>query len=87
MLSGRNPPDAGTVAVHGQNLYANFAALTQDIAVVPQKDVSHESLAVGTALGYTAELRLPPGTQRDEIATSVSDITVPAQRVLLLVWV
>jgi ABC-type multidrug transport system ATPase subunit/ABC-type multidrug transport system permease subunit len=74
MLSGRNPPNAGSVSVNGEDLYENFAALKQDIAVVPQKDVLHETLAVGTALRYTAELRLPPDTGREEIAGSVSDI-------------
>jgi ABC-type multidrug transport system ATPase subunit len=74
MLSGRNPPDRGAVLVNGQDLYENFAALKQDIAVVPQKDVLHDSLAVGSALRYTAELRLPPDTGSDEIASSVSDI-------------
>lgn len=74
ILSGRNPPDAGTVRVNGEDLYARFAALKQDIAVVPQKDVLHDSLAVGTALGYTAELRLPPDTSRAEHASSVADM-------------
>jgi ABC-type multidrug transport system ATPase subunit len=74
MLSGRNPPDKGTVRVNGQNLYENFAALKEDMAVVPQKDVLHDSLAVGAALRYTAELRLPPDTGGAEIAGSVSDI-------------
>src|SRR5262249_30227135 len=74
MLSGRARPDGGAVLVNGQDLHANFAALKQDIAVVPQKDVLHDSLAVGAALRYTAELRLPPDTGRDEIAASVADI-------------
>jgi ABC-type multidrug transport system ATPase subunit len=74
MLSGHNPPDKEAVLVNGEDLYANFAALKQDIAVVPQKDVLHDSLAVGTALRYTAELRLPPDTGREEIEKSVSDI-------------
>jgi ABC-type multidrug transport system ATPase subunit/ABC-type multidrug transport system permease subunit len=74
MLSGRNPPDRGAVTVNGEDLYANFAALKQDISVVPQKDVLHDSLAVGSALRYTAELRLPPDTGRAEMESSVSDI-------------
>jgi ABC-type multidrug transport system ATPase subunit len=74
LLSGRSPPDHGSVLVNGQDLYANFAALKQDIAVVPQKDVLHDSLAVDTALRYTAELRLPPDTNMGEIRSSVSDI-------------
>jgi ABC-type multidrug transport system ATPase subunit len=74
MISGRNPPNRGSVRVNGQDLYENFASLKQDIAVVPQKDVLHDSLAVGSALRYTAEMRLPPDTARAEIAASVGDV-------------
>ena len=70
ILSGRNPPDAGIVSLNGEDLYAHFEALKEDIAVVPQKDVLHDSLAVGRRLRYTAELRLPSdihaGRGRDE---------------------
>ena len=45
-LSGRSTPDKGSVLVNGQDLHAHFDALKQDIAVVPQKDVLHESLTV-----------------------------------------
>ena len=74
MLSGRNPPSAGAVLVNGEDLYENFGALKQDIAVVPQKEALHDSLAADKALHFTAELRLPPDTSRDEIATSVTDL-------------
>ncbi|HUE14201.1 MAG TPA: FHA domain-containing protein [Planctomycetaceae bacterium] len=74
ILSGRSEPQEGVVAVNGEDLYADFEAIKGDIAVVPQKDVLHDSLAVGAALRYTAELRLPPDTSRDEIESSVSDI-------------
>ena len=74
ILSGRNPPDAGMVTLNGQDLYAHFEALKEDIAVVPQKDVLHDSLAVNTALRYTAELRLPSDTSREEVEASVCEI-------------
>ena len=74
ILSGRNAPNAGVVAVNGQNLYSHFEAFKEDIAVVPQRDVLHDSLSVGKALGYTAELRLPEDMSRDEISSSISDI-------------
>src|SRR5262249_9712358 len=74
MLSGRTAPDRGAVLVNGEDLHANFVALKQDIAVVPQRDVLHDTLGVGAALRYTAELRLPPDTGRDEIEASVSDL-------------
>jgi ABC-type multidrug transport system ATPase subunit len=74
ILSGRNPPTEGDVTVNGQDLYANFEALKEDLAVVPQKDVLHDSLAVASALRYTAELRLPPDLSKREVEASVDDI-------------
>jgi ABC-type multidrug transport system ATPase subunit/pSer/pThr/pTyr-binding forkhead associated (FHA) protein len=73
-LSGRIPADAGVVLLNGKNLYANFEALKQDIAVVPQKDVLHESLAVGQALWYTAKLRMPPDTSPVEIESVLEEM-------------
>ncbi len=74
ILSGRNPPDMGAVAVNGEDLYDAFEALKEDITVVPQRDVLHDSLTVGSALRYTAELRLPPDLSRAEVDASVTDI-------------
>ncbi len=73
-LSGRVAADAGAVQLNGRDLCANFEALKQDIAVVPQKDVLHESLAVGQALWYTARLRLPPDTSPAEIESSLAEM-------------
>ena len=74
MLSGRAAPDAGAVRVNGRDLYRHFAALKPDIAVVPQKDLLHDTLSVGAALRYTAELRLPPDVGPAEVEASVGDI-------------
>ena len=72
-LSGRTSPNSGSVLVNGQDLHANFDALKQDIAVVPQKDILHDSLSVGDALWYTARLRLPPDLSRGEVATCIDE--------------
>ncbi len=74
MLSGRKAPDGGSVLINGEDLYANFEAVKKDIAVVAQKDVLHDSLAVGRALQYTAELRLPPDTTKTEVESSIADM-------------
>jgi ABC transport system ATP-binding/permease protein len=74
ILSGRSPPNEGRVTVNDRDLYANFDALKQEIAVVPQKDILHDTLAVGAALRYTAELRLPSDTGPEEIDSAVLNI-------------
>ncbi len=73
-LSARTPADQGNVTINGEDLYTNFDALKRDIAVVPQKDVLHELIQLRTALGYTARLRLPPDTTRQEIDNAVAEM-------------
>lgn len=73
-LSARAPADEGSVTIDGDDLYENFDALKQNIAVVPQKDVLHDLLPVRDALTYTARLRLPPDTSREEVESLVDDL-------------
>jgi ABC-type multidrug transport system ATPase subunit/pSer/pThr/pTyr-binding forkhead associated (FHA) protein len=72
-LSGRTSPNEGSVLVNNQDLHANFDALKQDIAVVPQKDILHDSLSVGHALWCTARLRLPPDLSRSEVQGCIDE--------------
>ena len=62
IMAGRTVPSEGTVLLNTCDLHANFQALKQDIAFVPQQDVLHEQLTLRQALDYTAQLRLPPDT-------------------------
>lgn len=73
-LSARVPADEGVVTINGDDLYENFDALKQNIAVVPQKDVLHELLPVRIALTYTARLRLPPDTAPAEVDQIVDEL-------------
>jgi len=73
-LSGRGSTAGGAVLLNGRDLHANFEALKQDIAVVPQKDVLHDTLRVQQALWYTAKLRLPPDTSPTEIEAALREM-------------
>lgn len=73
-LSGRLTPDDGVVLVNGKEVLNHFEALKQDMAVVPQKDLLHESLKLGEALWYTARLRLPPDTSYRETHACIDQI-------------
>ena len=44
------------------------------IGMVPQDDVVHRQLTVNQALGYAAELRLPPDTSKEERAQVVAQV-------------
>jgi len=73
ILAGRALPTEGAVLLNDVDLHANFQALKQDIAFVPQQDVLHEQLTLRQALGYVALLRLPPDTTAAQRHAAVHD--------------
>ncbi len=72
ILSGRRSPSTGNVYVNGRNLHRNFAALKQDLSVVPQSTNLHDSLTVEQSFGFTSELRLPSDLDREELRATVN---------------
>ncbi|WP_408066400.1 ATP-binding cassette domain-containing protein [[Mycobacterium] nativiensis] len=62
LLGGAMQPTLGRVIFDGHDVHAQYASLRSRIGVVPQDDVVHRQLTVEQALGYAAELRLPPDT-------------------------
>ena len=73
IMAGRMLPSEGAVLLSDCDLHANFQALKQDIAFVPQQDVLHEQLTLRQALDYTAQLRLPPDTTVEQRHTAVNN--------------
>ena len=73
-LSARVRADAGQVTINGEDFYSAFDALKQDVAVVPQRESLHDLLSVQVALGYTAELRLPPDTSNAEHLQAIEEV-------------
>jgi ABC transport system ATP-binding/permease protein len=66
LVAGYTHPSTGSVAFEGHNVHAEYASLRSRIGMVPQDDVVHGQLTVSQALGYAAELRLPPDTTKDD---------------------
>ncbi|WP_194817413.1 FHA domain-containing protein [Nocardia sp. XZ_19_385] len=60
LIAGANNPSIGVVTFEGRSLHGEYEALRSRIGMVPQDDVLHTKLTVRQALGYAAELRLPP---------------------------
>ncbi len=73
-LSARIRSDEGIVLVNGQNLHEHFDALKQNLAVVPQREVLHDVLPLNLALWYTAKLRLPVDSSRNDIEQRVDEM-------------
>ena len=74
LVAGYTHPTTGTVAFEGHNVHAEYASLRSRIGMVPQDDVVHGQLTVSQALGYAAELRLPPDTTKDDRAQVVARV-------------
>ena len=74
LIAGYTTPSDGTVTFEGHNIHAEYASLRSRIGMVPQDDVVHRQLTVNQALGYAAELRLPPDTSKQDRAQVVAQV-------------
>jgi ABC transport system ATP-binding/permease protein len=74
LIAGYASPSAGAVTFEGHDIHAEYPAMRSRIGMVPQDDVVHRQLTVNQALGYAAELRLPPDTSKAERARRVAQV-------------
>ncbi len=76
LIAGYATPTSGAVTFEGHDIHTEYASLRTRIGMVPQDDVVHRQLTVKQALGYAAELRLPPDTSkadREQVVAQVLD--------------
>ena len=76
LIAGYATPTSGSVTFEGHDIHTEYASLRTRIGMVPQDDVVHRQLTVNQALGYAAELRLPPDTSkadREQVVAQVLD--------------
>ncbi|MBV8349386.1 MAG: ATP-binding cassette domain-containing protein, partial [Mycolicibacterium sp.] len=66
LIAGHATPTAGSVTFEGHDIHTGYASLRSRIGMVPQDDVVHRQLTIEQALGYAAELRLPPDTTKED---------------------
>jgi ABC transport system ATP-binding/permease protein len=74
LIAGSTRPTSGSVTFEGHNIHEQYASLRSRIGMVPQDDVVHRQLTVNQALGYAAELRLPPDTSKEDRAQVVAQV-------------
>jgi ABC-type multidrug transport system ATPase subunit len=74
LIVGYTNPTSGTVTFEGHNIHTEYASMRSRIGMVPQDDVVHRQLTVNQALGYAAELRLPPDTSKAERTRIVAQV-------------
>ncbi|MFW0783657.1 ATP-binding cassette domain-containing protein [Gordonia sp. CPCC 206044] len=66
VAAGLLTPTVGRVTFEGRDVHADYEAMRTRIGMVPQRDVLHRKLTLRQALGYAAELRLPPDLSADD---------------------
>lgn len=74
LIAGYTRPSQGTILFEGHDIHREYATMRSRIGMVPQDDVVHRQLTVNQALGYAAELRLPPDTSKEERAQVVAGV-------------
>ncbi|OBH59859.1 ATP-binding cassette domain-containing protein [Mycobacterium sp. E2479] len=74
LIAGYATPSSGSVTFEGHDIHTEYASLRTRIGMVPQDDVVHRQLTVSQALGYAAELRLPPDTSKADRAQVVAQV-------------
>jgi ABC-type multidrug transport system ATPase subunit len=74
LIAGYTTPSSGSVTFEGHDIHTEYASLRSRIGMVPQDDVVHRQLTVNQALGYAAELRLPPDTSKADRAKVVTQV-------------
>ncbi|OBK20924.1 ATP-binding cassette domain-containing protein [Mycobacterium asiaticum] len=74
LIAGYARPGTGVVTFEGHNIHTEYASLRSRIGMVPQDDVVHRQLTVSQALGYAAELRLPPDTTKADRAQVIAQV-------------
>ncbi|BBZ24190.1 ATP-binding cassette domain-containing protein [Mycolicibacter hiberniae] len=74
LIAGYTRPSKGSITFEGHNIHTEYASLRSRIGMVPQDDVVHRQLTVNQALGYAAELRLPPDSSQADRDQAVARV-------------
>lgn len=73
-ISGYDKPTSGQVLINGDDLYESFSTLKSIIGYVPQKDIVYDNLTLFSMLEYSARLRLPDDTGKQERIHRVQEV-------------
>ncbi len=74
LLAGTTELSTGTVTVDEHDVHAEPQLMRTRIGMVARDDRGHPNLTVERALGYAAELRLPPDTSADHRSRVVDQV-------------
>lgn len=73
-LCGYNKATEGYVLINGVDLYENYDSFKSIIGYVPQQDIIHGNLPLQEMLMYSAKLRMPDDSTKEEQEKRVRDV-------------
>ena len=73
-ISGFDENITGEVLCNGIPLHQNFRVMKNLIGYVPQQDIIYENLTLRKMLYYTAQLKMPADTQKQEMQKRIGDV-------------
>ncbi len=73
-LNGFRMPTSGTVLINNDNFYENYNAYKNILGYVPQQDIVYDSLTVEEMLTYSAQLRMPEDSTKEDIRERVAEV-------------
>jgi len=73
-MSGFDTEITGDVFCNGISLREHFQTLKNVIGFVPQQDIIHENITLKKMLYYTAKLKMPEDTSKQEIYARIHDV-------------
>lgn len=73
-ISGFDRNKEGKILFGGIDLNDNFSVLKSLIGYVPQQDIIYENLTLKRMLHYTAKLKMPADTSKEEIEKRIADV-------------
>ncbi len=73
-MSGFDSEVSGQVYCNGMNLQENFHTLKNIIGFVPQQDIIYENITLGKMLYYTAKMKMPEDTSKEEIDARIKEV-------------
>lgn len=74
IINGYVRPTTGEVVLNNTNLHENYHLFRGNIGFVPQDDIIHRELTVYESLYFSAKLRLPSDSTREEIEHRINEI-------------
>lgn len=73
-ISGFEPQFTGEVLCNNINLVKQFQNMKNIIGFVPQQDIIYENLTLRKMLMYTAKMKMPKDTSKDEINHRIDEV-------------